>query len=54
MQFHCIRMSKYFPKQYKPFGRNINIKIDLSNYATKAETKNISHGDTSRFALKTN
>ena len=47
-------MSKYFPKQYKPFGRNINIKIDLSNYATKAETKNISHGDTSRFALKTN
>ena len=47
-------MSKYFPKQYKPFGRNINIKIDLSNYATKAQTKNISHGDTSRFALKTN
>ena len=47
-------MSKYFPKQYKPFGRNINIKIDLSNYATKAETKNISHVDTSSFALKTN
>ena len=54
MQFHCIRMSKYFPKQYKPFGRNINIKTDLSNYATKAETKNISHVDTSSFALKTN
>ena len=47
-------MSKYFPKQYKSFGRNIKVKVDLSNYATKADVKNISHVDTSSFALKTN
>ena len=47
-------MSKFFPKLYKPFGRGINIKLDLSNYATKTDIKNISHVDTSGFALKTN
>ena len=47
-------MSKYFPKPFRSFGRNINIKVDLSNYATKADIKNISHVDTSSFALKTN
>ena len=47
-------MSKFFPKPYKPFGRNINIKVDLSNYATKTDIKNISHVDTSSLALKTN
>ena len=31
-----------------------NVKVDLSNYATKADVKNISHVDTSSFALKTN
>ena len=54
MQFHCIKVSKYFPKLYKPFGRNINVKVNLSNYATKADIKNISHVDTSSFVLKTN
>ena len=47
-------MSQYFPKLYKPFGGDINVKLDLSNYATKADIKNISHVDTSSFALKTN
>ena len=47
-------MSKYFPKPYEPFGREINVSIDLSNYATKADIKNITHVDTSNFALKTN
>ena len=47
-------MSKYFPKPYRSFGRNINVKVDLSNYATKPDIKNISHVDTSSFALKTN
>ena len=47
-------MSKYFPKSFRAFGRNINVKVDLSNYATKADIKNISHVDTSSFALKTN
>ena len=48
------KMSQYFPKPYKPFGGDINVNVDLSNYVTKADTKNISHADTSNFALKTN
>ena len=47
-------MSQYFPKPYEPFGGDINVKVDLSNYGTKADIKNISHVDTSSFALKTN
>ena len=47
-------MSQYFQKRYEPFGADINVKFDLSNYATKSDTKNISHVDTSSFALKTN
>ena len=48
------KMSQYFPKPYEPFGGNINVKVDLSNYATKTDVKNITHVDTSSFALKTN
>ena len=47
-------MSQYFPKPYEPFGGDINVKVDLSNYAPKADIKNNSHVDTSIFALKTN
>ena len=47
-------MSQYFPKPFRSFGANINVKVDLSNYATKADIKNISHVNTSIFALKTN
>ena len=47
-------MSQYFPKPYEPFGEDINVKVDLSNYATKADIKNISHVDTSSFELKLN
>ena len=54
MKFSCIKMSQYFPKPYESFGGDINVKVDLSNYATKADIKNISHVDTSSFALKTN
>ena len=43
-------MSQCFPKPYRSFGGNINVKVDLSNYATKADIKNIVHVDTSRFA----
>ena len=42
-------MSLYFPKQYEPFGGDINVKVDLSNYATKADIKRISHVDPSCF-----
>ena len=47
-------MNQYFPKPYEPFGGDINVKFDLSIYETKADIKNISHVDTSSFALKTN
>ena len=47
-------MSQYFPKPYEPFGGDINVKVNLSNYATKADIKNISHIDTSTFSLKSN
>ena len=47
-------MSQYFPKPYETFGGDINLTVDLSNYAAKADIKNISHVDTSSFALKTN
>ena len=48
-------MSQYFLKPYELFGGDINIKVDLSNYATtKTDIKNISHIDTSSFALKSN
>ena len=47
-------MSKVFPEPSEPFDGDINIKVDLSNYATKADITNISHIDTSSFVLKTN
>ena len=46
-------MSKYFPKPFKDF-RDIKVRVDLSNYVTKADIKNIAHVDTTHFALKTN
>ena len=45
-------MSQYFPKSFRGFGRNISVKFDLSNYATKTDLKNVTHIDTSSFALK--
>ena len=45
-------MSQYFSKRYEPFGGGINVKVDLSNYATKADLKNVTHVDVSSFALK--
>ena len=47
-------MSQYFPKLYEPFGGDVNVKVDLSNYATKTDLKNISHLDVSSSALKSN
>ena len=49
-----MKMSLHFPKPYEPFGWNVNVKVDLSNYATKRDIKNMSHIDTSSFALKSN
>ena len=47
-------MSQYFPKPYEPFGGDINVKVDLSNYVTKTDLKNISHIDVSSYALNSN
>ena len=46
------KMSQYFPKPYKSFGRDINVKVDLSNYATKLDLKNATGVDTSKLAAK--
>ena len=45
-------MSQYFPKPYKTFGRDINIKYNLSNYATKIDLKETTGIDASNLALK--
>ena len=47
-------MSQYFPKPYEPYVGDINVKVNLSNYATKTDLKNISHVDVSSFALNSN
>ena len=48
-------MSQYFPKPFNShFGDSIKVKIDLSNYATKTDFKNVTHVDTSSFVLKSN
>ena len=48
-------MSQYFPKPFNShFDGSIKVTIDLSNYTTKTDLKNVTHVDTSSFALKTN
>ena len=54
MKLPRIKMSQYFPKSFISFGGNINVKVDLSNYATKTDLKNVTHVATSNFDLKTN
>ena len=48
------KWANIFLNHMNHFGGNINVKVDLSNYATKKDIKNISHTDTSSFALKSN
>ena len=45
-------MTQYFPKLYEPFGGGINVKVDLSNYATKADLKNATVVNKSPLASK--
>ena len=45
-------MSQYFPKPYEPFGGDINVKVDLSNYVIKANLKNATGTNTSKLGLK--
>ena len=46
-------MSTYYPP-YKSSSQNVKVELDLTNYATKTDLKNITHVDTSSYALKTN
>ena len=46
------KMSQYFPKPYEPFGGDINVKIDLSNYATQTDLKKATGVDSSKLAAK--
>ena len=46
-------MSQYFPP-YRISGGDIKVELDLSNYATKTDLKNVAHVDVSSFASKTN
>ena len=46
-------MSTYYPP-YKSSSQNIKVELDLTNYATKDDVKNITHVDVSSFASKTN
>ena len=34
-------MSQYIPKPFRSFGGNMNVKVDLSNYATKTDVQNV-------------
>ena len=45
-------MSQYFPKPFEPFVRDINVKVDLSNYAIKGDLKNATGIDASKPAAK--
>ena len=46
-------MSQYFPP-YNNSSENIKVELDLTNYATKDDVKNITHVDVSSYATKTN
>ena len=46
-------MSTYY-SPYKSSGQNVRVELDLTNYATKTDLKNITHVDVSSYASKTN
>ena len=46
-------MNTYYPL-YKSSSNNVKVELDLANYATKDDVKNITHVDVSSFASKTN
>ena len=42
------KLSQYFPKPCRVFGGNVNVKVDLSIYATKTDLKDMTHVYTSK------
>ena len=51
--YKTYKMSTYYPP-YKSSSSNIKVELDLTNYATNTDLKNITHTDSSSFASKTN
>ena len=47
-----MKTRQYFPKPFRSLRRSVNVKVDLSNDATKTDLKNLTHVDTSSFAIK--
>ena len=47
-------MSEYFPPSRRRFRGDIKVKLDLGNYATKTDLKNVAHVDVSSFGSNTN
>ena len=47
------KLSQYFRKPYKSFGGDINVKVDLSIYATKPYLENATEANTSKLTTKT-
>ena len=46
-------MTTYYPP-YKSFSNNVKVELDLTNYATKTDLKNITQVDVRSYASKTN
>ena len=46
-------MNTYYPP-YKSSSQNIKVELDLANYATNTDLKNITHVDVSSYASKNN
>ena len=42
-------MSQFFPKPKERYDRNVNVELDVYNYATKSDSKNAAGVDTSDF-----
>ena len=49
-----IKWANIFWNHYELFGWDINVKMDLSNYITKADLKNVAGMDTLKFVKKFN
>ena len=43
---------QFYPDLYEPFGGDINVKVDLTNSATKSDLENVTHVDNSSFVIK--
>ena len=48
---NILWMSEYFPEP-KSFGERVKVELELSNYAVKADLKNATGFDTSKFSKK--